>query len=297
MGTMIYISTETLRRNSVNRRDIAILQSILAGRGFLGWDIDGVFGPVTERAVKAFQAKEGLIQDGVVGPLTWARLSDVQGDRGEDPFEGAVLQNPPRLSDSDYLEAASLLGIDVAIIKSVTEVESSGNGFLPSGRPKILFEGHVFWKELKKVGLDPSELQPGNEDILYEKWTRKHYVWGVGEYSRLKRAMAIHEIAALKSASWGLFQIMGFNHASCGFDNVYDFVTAMYKSEREHLLAFCNFLISTISYGKPLVQYLRDEDWSGFAIGYNGPEFVSNRYDTRLEAAYTKYQDGRGIES
>lgn len=41
-----------------------------------GWRIavDGVFGPDTERVVKAFQAEKGLSTDGVVGPITWDAL-------------------------------------------------------------------------------------------------------------------------------------------------------------------------------------------------------------------------------
>ncbi len=35
---------------------------------------DGIFGPVTEEAVKDFQKKNGLIIDGVVGPKTWTKL-------------------------------------------------------------------------------------------------------------------------------------------------------------------------------------------------------------------------------
>lgn len=288
---MISLSTETLRRNSVNRRDIAILQSILAGRGYVGWHIDGVFGPVTERAVKAFQAKEGLVSDGVVGPITWARLSDPKDDRGVDSLEAVALEAPPRLSDSDYQDAASMLGIDVAIIRAVAEVESSGSGFLQSGRPKVLFEGHVFWKQLKEAGIDPTKFTSGNEDILYEKWSKEHYVGGAGEYSRLKRAMAIHEEVALKSASWGLFQIMGFNHGACGFGSVQDYVSAMYRSEREHLLALCNFISRTISRGKKLVQYLRDEDWNGFFRGYNGSGYSENGYDKRFSEALGKYSN------
>jgi peptidoglycan hydrolase-like protein with peptidoglycan-binding domain len=38
--------------------------------------VDGVFGPVTETAVKEFQQGAGLVVDGVVGPLTWAALPD-----------------------------------------------------------------------------------------------------------------------------------------------------------------------------------------------------------------------------
>ena len=47
-----------------------------------GWDtggVDGIFGSSTEAAVKRFQHDQGLAQDGVVGPQTWARI-DSLGD-------------------------------------------------------------------------------------------------------------------------------------------------------------------------------------------------------------------------
>ena len=101
--------------------------------------------------------------------------------------------------------------------------------------------------------------------------------------------MEIHEAAALKSASWGLFQIMGFNHAVCGFETVHAFASAMYESERRHLLAFCSYVILTAFDGKTLVQYLREKNWAGFARGYNGPGYKVNGYDVKLAAAYKRY--------
>jgi len=41
---------------------------------------DGIFGPLTEASVRAFQTFFGLNPDGVIGPLTWARIVDVNAN-------------------------------------------------------------------------------------------------------------------------------------------------------------------------------------------------------------------------
>jgi hypothetical protein len=43
-------------------------------QGALGLKQDGIFGPVTDRAVRAFQTQKRLKSDGIVGPKTWAAL-------------------------------------------------------------------------------------------------------------------------------------------------------------------------------------------------------------------------------
>ncbi|MEE8497462.1 MAG: peptidoglycan-binding protein [Acidimicrobiia bacterium] len=51
------------------------VQSLLTDAGFSLGRVDGVFGSLTESAVRAFQSAEGLSVDGVVGPQTFAALS------------------------------------------------------------------------------------------------------------------------------------------------------------------------------------------------------------------------------
>lgn len=191
-----------------------------------------------------------------------------------------------RLTESDFKHAAELLGVEVAAIKAVLEVETGNKGgFLAVGKPTILFEGHIFWNQLKNRGIDPAKHQKGNEDILYPKWTKTHYQGGLKEYDRLERARAIHREAADSSASWGLAQIMGFNYQVSGCKSVSEFVEMMTESEGKQLELFVRFIK-----GNRWDGYLRNLDWKEFARHYNGSGYAQNQYDKRLEKAYAKYK-------
>lgn len=188
------------------------------------------------------------------------------------------------LTEQDYIEVANRLDCEVAAIKAVAHVESKGGGFLTDGRPKILFEGHVFWKYLKKQGKDPNEYVVNNDTILYKKWTKKHYLGGAEEYDRLFKAESIDYIAANESASWGEFQIMGFHWKSLGYESVHAFVKSM-ETAKGQLEAFVRFIGVN-----GLAIYLRTQNWAEFARRYNGPGYAANRYDTRMAAAYKKFK-------
>jgi peptidoglycan hydrolase-like protein with peptidoglycan-binding domain len=57
------------------------LQEMLNSLGFNCGAADGIFGPKTQAAVKAFQKKYGLVADGIVGPLTWAKIAELLGNK------------------------------------------------------------------------------------------------------------------------------------------------------------------------------------------------------------------------
>lgn len=182
------------------------------------------------------------------------------------------------LNENDFKNAAQNLGCEIAAIKAVAEVESPKSGFLPSGRPTILFEAHIFSK------FTNHKYDISHPHISSKKWNKSLYKGGESEYNRLEEAIKLDRIAALKSASWGKFQVMGFNFEICGWLDVETFVNDMYISEGKHLKAFVGFIKSN-----KLDKHLRDRNWEKFALGYNGPGYKQNNYHIKMKNAYEKY--------
>ena len=184
------------------------------------------------------------------------------------------------LTEQNFSDAASVLSIEVAAIKAVAEVESMGAGFLDDERPKILFEAHIF---SSKTGHQYDESHPNISSL---KWNKSLYKGGAKEYDRLAEAITLDSNAALQSASWGKFQIMGFNYKICGWPDVEKFVTDMYIDESQHLKAFMGFITSN-----NLIKFLKYKDWASFAKGYNGPQYAQNEYDVKIKIAYEKFAE------
>lgn len=204
------------------------------------------------------------------------------------------------LTEQNYIGAAVKLNCEVAAIKAVDYVESRGSGFNKNGTPKILFEGHVFWRELEKRSISAEKFERGNETLLYKRWTRVHYGKGENneirqqrEWARLERAIsigkglpeaAIFKECALMACSWGRYQIMGNNYKLCGFKDVFDMYFAAGMSEAAHLDMFVSYVIK-----RRLDDELRDRRWTDFARSYNGPMYYKNKYDIKMAQAFLKF--------
>ena len=183
-------------------------------------------------------------------------------------------------------ELAKKYDLEPAVILAIQSVESGNNGYLPDGRPKILFEGHVFWRMLKAAGKNPADYVKGNEDILFEKADRSKYTRGDSEYARLEKAEKIDRVAALKSASWGEFQIMGFNHKTVGYPDVDSFVESISQPGAGQIRAVLAFMDNNKLL--PLVRGPH-KNWAKFAASYNGAGFKKNQYDIKLQKAYERF--------
>jgi len=177
---------------------------------------------------------------------------------------------------------------DTAYIWTVVEVETAGVtqgfGFRLDRRPQILFERHKF-REFTDRRFDaeaPDISGPaGGYSLL------------ATQYARLEKALALCERTglgvepALKSASWGMGQVMGFNHKVAGFGSAADMVEAMKTGEDAQLAAMAQFLTAN-----GLVDALLRRDWVSFARRYNGQDYWKNRYDINLAEQYQRFASG-----
>lgn len=191
-----------------------------------------------------------------------------------DEFTGAATP----LTDADMEAAAARLHCERAVIDAVCEVESGGSAFLKDGRPKILFEAHVFGR------LTGGRWSRSHPNISAPSWDRSLYgAAGAHQYERLAEAIELDRFAALQSASWGRFQILGLNYKAVGYADVEDFVKEACDSEANQLKAFLNFCEHNHLNGA-----LRTRDWEAFALRYNGPGQVDH-YAAALRAAYARH--------
>lgn len=190
-------------------------------------------------------------------------------------FRGAA----KRLDDIDLPTLGARLGVGEDEIHAFLDVETRGHGFDALGRPIILFEPHVFWRVL---GKGPKRDRAAALGLAYPNWGQQPYP--KDSYPRLIKAIAVDETAALKSASWGLGQVLGENHKAAGFATVQEMVEAMKADEEAQLAASVQFILTN-----HLDDELRRHDWAGFALGYNGKAYKKNGYDVKLAEAFRKW--------
>lgn len=204
-------------------------------------------------------------------------------------FKGAA----KRIDDVDLPKLGAMIGVGEDELHAFIDTETSGSGFDKSGRPKMLFEPHVFYRNLPpKSAARTKAVRAG---LAYAKWGAQPYPRD--SYPRLIEAIAIDETAALKSASWGMAQVLGENFKAAGYPRVQDMVRAMMADEENHLLAAVNFIKANgIDVELRKIAALKRPTTAADCVPivkpYNGPGYAKNNYHVKFAAAHNKW---RGI--
>ena len=199
-------------------------------------------------------------------------------------FKGAAT----KLQAGQVTAGAKRIGCEEAVVRAFLSVESSGSGFDAAGRPKILFEPHVMFRNLlsNEVAL-AAAVKAG---VAYPRQGMRPYLVGSdANYARLVLAMGIDTDAALKAVSWGMGQVLGENYKLCGFTSVTEMVVAAMTGEGAHL----DMMLSYIEHDG-LVPAMRQKSWTTLAQGYNGNGAVL-AYAAKLQAAYVKFASGQAF--
>jgi hypothetical protein len=184
-----------------------------------------------------------------------------------------------RLTDYDIPRIGNIIGVGEDEIHAVLDVESRGSGFDKQGRPTALYEPHIAYK----YSSGETRARLVKEGLAYPRWGQGKYP--ADSYDRIMRAYEIDPEVALLSTSWGLGQVMGFNYAAAGYVSPLAMVQSFMKSEAKQLEGMINFIVFN-----KLDDEIRRHDWAGFAKGYNGSGYKANKYDTRLAAAFKRWQ-------
>ena len=166
-----------------------------------------------------------------------------------------------KLSDLDYLIAAMQLGCKARAIKAVAMIESNGEGFTSTGIVKTRLESQFLAKYQAASGKAPKS------------------------FLTFASAYAYDPSSAILSTSFGEFQVMGFNYKAAGYTTPQAYYNAVKNSAVSQLNSFVGF----VKVNK-LAQYLKDQNWAGFAYRYNGPGYKANSYDTKLAYWYNKFE-------
>tara|TARA_R110000824_G_scaffold401790_1_gene616447 strand:- start:32410 stop:33162 length:753 start_codon:yes stop_codon:yes gene_type:complete len=187
------------------------------------------------------------------------------------------------ITNDEFTKFAAMLdNASPAKVMAFAMTESGKSAFFDTGRPKILYERHYFWRRVRiKIPLLSNPVGGGytmdsNRNGINDSW------------EKLADAICINPIAGLESCSWGKFQIMGAHWKPLGYSSVFEFAYSMVISEYNHYEAFVRFIKANNLIGK-LKQISEDpETCRAIAKSYNGRTYYKHNYHGKIAENYRK---------
>lgn len=225
------------------------------------------------------------------------------------------------IGTDDWKQIAEQLGCEPAVLQAIARVESGGresfwrlNGGNGAHVPALVFERHYFSRltgrkfdashpDLSwRTGYRKNSLLDNTDHRMHDGRIDDDDVYGnyARGYLRLINAYRLDPEAALKSCSWGKFQIMGANYTLCESPTIRLFAQDMCKSEATQIALMSAFIRkkprawkdpNDKSLGKEISLWdaVKTKNWGAIAFNYNGPNYRTYRYDEKLRAAYMTY--------
>jgi hypothetical protein len=208
-----------------------------------------------------FQEHAGCFGDGIVGPIT-ASFAEQLG------FDG--FEESPEMQD-----LADSAGIPTEVLQAILEVESSGDS------SAMRFEPHLFLRarpDLKNC-IPYSPQKNASWSNTRSETNREAF-----EFARRHDA-----IEAIRSSSWGAFQVLGQHLLDLADGHAGDAL----KAFDENPEAISEKLVAAWFAANQGARVAANElDFEALARQYNGPHFAAHGYDKRLRSAWQKIKGG-----
>lgn len=181
-----------------------------------------------------------------------------------------------KVSNDEITAIAKRLGASTKQVRAFAKVESGRSGFFNSGRPKILWERHYFWRRIRVRIPGLSNPRGGgytmdaNRNNVNDSW------------EKLMKGCRRDPVAAFESCSWGKFQVMGAHWKHLGYSSVFEFAWSMREGEAGHYESFARFIQKN-----GLARHLRKvsanpADNVPLVKRYNGPGYKKNNYHNKI---------------
>lgn len=203
-----------------------------------------------------------VVIDGEAGPVTRAAI-----------IAAFTNTNASAISDQQIETMAASLGCTAKQIRAVAKVESGGGAYDGQGRPKLLFERHLFHRLTKGRLRITSYSNPAPGGYKEDSW------------EKLTLAASRDVNAAFSSASWGKFQVLGLHWLELGYHSPIDMAWSTVLSEASHYEMLARFIEHNGLKDELRALSTDPVTCRPFARKYNGPGFAKYSYDIKLSKA------------
>lgn len=203
-----------------------------------------------------------VLPDGICGPKTRAAIVAA--------FTNTCAE---AVTDTEIKALADRLGCTERQLRAVATVESGGSAFDRQGRPKILFERHLFHRYTDGKWSPTIYSNPNGGGYSVDSW------------EKLTMAAAKDVDAAFASASWGKFQVLGLHWNALGYPSPIEMAYSTVTGEGAHYEMLARYVEQNGL--KPALARLSADPMTNiaFAKAYNGPAFRQFDYDKKLARA------------
>lgn len=203
-----------------------------------------------------------ITADGMAGPQTRAAISQVFTNH-----------NAPSVQPSEIASFARRLNITEKQMRAIATVESGGAAFDNQGRPKILYERHIFHR--RTAGRHST--QPFSNPSAGG--------YGESSWNKLAAAACVNPLEAFAACSWGKFQVMGFHAAALGYGAPLELAWTTVLSEVGSYELLCRFIQVNGLADEARLLGPNPNDCRPFARAYNGSGYERNDYHAKLARA------------